>query len=82
MKYWKFSQETKLKQKLFANGGKEVGNFFQDWDHIFSPVISTFDSNESHLETRLGDMLSLTLLPTGEGGGDFYPTSPDYQLPL
>ena len=81
MKYWKFSQETKLKQKLFANGEKEVGNFFQDWDHIFSPVISTFDSNESHLETRFGDMLSLTLLPTG-GGGDFYPTSPDYQLPL
>ena len=28
MRYWKFSQETKLKQKLFANSEKEVGNFF------------------------------------------------------
>ena len=33
MRYWKFSQKTKLKQKLFADSEKEVGNFFQDWDH-------------------------------------------------
>ena len=33
MRYWKFSQKTKLKQKFFTDGEKEVGNFFQDWDH-------------------------------------------------
>ena len=33
MRYCKFSQKTKLKQKFFANSEKEVGNFFQDWDH-------------------------------------------------
>ena len=33
MRYWKFSQKTKLKQNFFANSEKEVGNFFQDWDH-------------------------------------------------
>ena len=33
MRCWKFSQKTKLKQKFFANSEKEVGNFFQDWDH-------------------------------------------------
>ena len=33
MRYWKFSQKTKLKQKFFANSEKEVGNFFQGWDH-------------------------------------------------
>ena len=32
MRYWKFSQKTKLKQKFFADSEKEVGNFFQDWD--------------------------------------------------
>ena len=30
MRYWKFSQKTKLKQKLFADSEKEVENFFQD----------------------------------------------------
>ena len=30
MKYWKFSQKTKLKQKFFANSEKQVGNFSQD----------------------------------------------------
>ena len=33
MRNWKFSQKTKLKQKFFADGEKEVGNFFQEWDH-------------------------------------------------
>ena len=33
MRYWKFSQKSKLKQKFFTNSEKEVGNFFQDWDH-------------------------------------------------
>ena len=32
-RYWKFLQETKLKQKFFTDSEKEVGNFFQDWDH-------------------------------------------------
>ena len=27
MRYWKFSQKTKLKQKFFINSEKEVGNF-------------------------------------------------------
>ena len=29
MRYWKFSQKTKLKQKFFTNSEKEVGNFFK-----------------------------------------------------
>ena len=29
MRYWKFSQKTKIKQKFFANSEKEVGNFFK-----------------------------------------------------
>ena len=29
MRYWKFLQKTKLKQKLFTNSEKEVGNFFK-----------------------------------------------------
>ena len=29
MRYWKFSQKTKLKQKFLANNEKEVGNFFK-----------------------------------------------------
>ena len=33
MRYWTFSQKTKLKQKIFTNSEKEVRNFFQDWDH-------------------------------------------------
>ena len=33
MRNWEFSQKTKLKQKFFTNSEKEVGNFFQDWDH-------------------------------------------------
>ena len=33
MRYWKFSQKAKLKQKFFTDSEKEVGNFFQDWDH-------------------------------------------------
>ena len=33
MRYWKFSQKTKLKQKFFTDSEKEVGIFFQDWDH-------------------------------------------------
>ena len=33
MRYWKFSQKTELKQKFFVDSEKEVGNFFQDWDH-------------------------------------------------
>ena len=33
MRYWKFSQKSKLKQIFFADSKKEVGNFFQDWDH-------------------------------------------------
>ena len=33
MGYWQFSQKNKLTQKFFANSEKEVGNFFQDWDH-------------------------------------------------
>ena len=33
MRYWKFSQKTKLKQKFFADSEKEVRNFFQDWDY-------------------------------------------------
>ena len=32
MRYGKFSQKAKLKQKFFANSEKEVGNLFQDWD--------------------------------------------------
>ena len=30
MRYWKFSQKTKLKQNFFADSEKEVGNFFQE----------------------------------------------------
>ena len=30
MRYWKFSQKTKLKQKFSADNEKEVGNFFKD----------------------------------------------------
>ena len=33
MRYWRFSQKTKLKQKFFANSEKRSGKFFQDWDH-------------------------------------------------
>ena len=33
MRYWKSSQKTKSKQEFFTNSEKEVGNFFQDWDH-------------------------------------------------
>ena len=33
MTYWKFSQKSKLKQNFFTDSEKEVGNFFQDWDH-------------------------------------------------
>ena len=33
MRYWKFSQKTKLKQKFFTDTEKEMGNFFQDRDH-------------------------------------------------
>ena len=33
MRYWKFLQKIKLKQKFFTNSEKEVGNFFQDWYH-------------------------------------------------
>ena len=29
MRYWKFSQKTKLKQKFFADSEKEVENFFK-----------------------------------------------------
>ena len=29
MRYWKFSQKTKLKQKFFADSGKEVRNLFK-----------------------------------------------------
>ena len=29
MRYWKFSQNTKLNQKFFADSEKEVGNFFK-----------------------------------------------------
>ena len=29
MSYWKFSQETKLKQNFFTNSEKKVGNFFK-----------------------------------------------------
>ena len=29
MRYWKFSQKNKLKQKFFANSEKEMGNFFK-----------------------------------------------------
>ena len=29
MRYWKFSQKTKLKQKYFTNSEKEVGNFLR-----------------------------------------------------
>ena len=29
MRYWKFSQKTKLKQKIFTDSEKEVGNFFK-----------------------------------------------------
>ena len=36
MRYWKFSQKSKLKQKFFTNSEKEVGNFVQDWDHSMS----------------------------------------------
>ena len=41
MRYWKFSQKAKLKQKFCTNSEKEVGNFFQDWDH--SVVFSTLE---------------------------------------
>ena len=34
MRYRKFSQKTKLKQKFFTDSEKEVhGKFFQHWDH-------------------------------------------------
>ena len=29
MRFWKFSQKTKVKQKFFADSEKEVGNFFK-----------------------------------------------------
>ena len=32
MRYWKFSQNTKLKQKFFTDSEKEVGNFFKALD--------------------------------------------------
>ena len=38
LKYWKFSQETKLTQKFFTYSEIEVGNFFQDWDHSDSEL--------------------------------------------
>ena len=37
MRYWKFSQKIKLKQKFFDYSEKEVGNFFQDWNHSVRP---------------------------------------------
>ena len=36
LRYWKFSQKIKLKQKFFTDSEKEGGNFFQDWDHSVS----------------------------------------------
>ena len=33
MKHWKFSQKPWLKQKIFTDSEKEVGNFSQDGDH-------------------------------------------------
>ena len=38
MRYLKALQKTKLKQNFFANSEKEVGNFFQNWDHSESPL--------------------------------------------
>ena len=40
MRYWKFSQKTKLEQKFFADSEKEVGNFFEDWDHSAEVKVS------------------------------------------
>ena len=42
MGHWKISQKTKLKQKLFTNSEKEVGNFLQDWDHTVFISVNAF----------------------------------------
>ena len=38
MRYCKFLQKTKLKQKFFTDSEKEVEIFFQDWDHSISKI--------------------------------------------
>ena len=42
MRYWKFSQKSKVKQKFFTDSEKEVGNFFQDWNHSVYYNIRSF----------------------------------------
>ena len=50
----KFSQKNKLKQNFFANSEKEVGSFFQDWDHSehFGAVWMTI-LNKSKLDPQI-----------------------------
>ena len=51
MRYWKFSQKTKLKQKFFTNNEKRSGKLFQDWEH--SARLLPFSSSTSHERIRI-----------------------------
>ena len=44
MKYWNFSQKTKLKQKFFANSEIEVGIFFKTGTIVSEPARSSKDT--------------------------------------
>ena len=38
IRYWKFSQKTKLKQNFFTNSENEVGNFLKTRTIIYTPM--------------------------------------------
>ena len=71
MRCWKFSQKTKLKQKFLAISEKEVGNFFQDWDHSDLVVLRAgFTEFHKHFQKLL------VIGGGGGGGGKGTPTPP------
>ena len=53
MRYWKFSQKTKLKQKFFAYSEKEVGNFFK------TGTIVNKSSNKKRTKKSFSSLLSV-----------------------
>ena len=58
MRYWKFSQKTKLKQKFFANSEKEVGTFFKTGTTVlFASHLENKESQRDQIDSLVPKMI-------------------------
>ena len=62
MRYWKFSQKTKLKQNFFGNSEKEVGNFLKTGTIVSGLLASSLSMQNIMLQIGLTASLLAPLL--------------------